>query len=501
MNAPLDHLEALERALVAKSFPAMTEWWKRTLATFFASKKKQCVLRVGRRGGKSSTLCRLAVLLALFGEWTITPGDVGIIGFVSVSRDEAAQRIRMIKAILDALKVEWKPIDGGIELERKPIAFKVFTASVSGVVGGSWLAFFGDELARWRDADSGSNPAKQVLESARPTMAGQPNAITILSSSARGSTDTHAKLIDAGDTAFQMVATATTWEARPELTEADCRALEPDELVFKMEYGSIPYDGSESSLMAEADLLAATRKGTRSLPRSDGAYIATMDPATRSNGWTLVIGCERVIDEDPSLSFIEVTHCQEWRAPRGGALDSDETLVAIGAVLAAYGLTEVWSDQWGSDPLVTLASHHGIELLQQPSTQASKVITFDALKRRVVDRTIELPDDPIVRADLLGVRKWISRNGAFSIELERQGGRHSDFAPSIALLVNKVASAALPEWVAAMEKMRARETAEVAAKVAANNPNPSGVCGCRPGLFTIDPRHLGCAGCGYARAS
>jgi hypothetical protein len=104
----------------------------------------------------------------------LPPGDVGIVGIVSVSRDEAAQRLRTIKAILDALGVKYRPIDCGIELEARPIAFKVFTASISGVVGGTWFCGIGDELARWRDADTGANPATEVLGSLRPTMAGQP---------------------------------------------------------------------------------------------------------------------------------------------------------------------------------------------------------------------------------------------------------------------------------------------------------------------------------------
>ena len=83
----LTHLDALDRTLVEAGFPAMSAWWRDALATFYASGRRQLVLRVGRRGGKSSTLSRVAVCEALYGEHPIPPGDVGVVAFVSVRRE------------------------------------------------------------------------------------------------------------------------------------------------------------------------------------------------------------------------------------------------------------------------------------------------------------------------------------------------------------------------------------------------------------------------------
>lgn len=55
---------------------------------------------------------------------------------------------------------------------------------------------------------------------------------------------------------------------------------------------------------------------------------------------------------------------------------------------------------------------------------------------------------------MLGVRKWIGKGGAFTIELERIGGRHADTAPAIALAVDKagggarVAGQGFLDWIA-----------------------------------------------------
>jgi len=451
----LAHLDALETALGRKKWPALTPWWRETFEHFYPSGRRQLVLRVGRRGGKSSSLCRVAVLEALFGEHTIAPGDVGVVAIVSVSRDEAGQRLRTIKAILDALRVKWRPIEGGIELADRPIAFKTYTASIAGVSGFSCIAAICDEVAKWRDSDTGANPASEVLASLRPTLAGQPHAKIFLSSSPMGKQDAHAVAFDQGETEFQETASAQTWVARPTLTEAMCRELEPDPDTFAREYGIIPFDGSTLSIFTGPMLEAVTRIGPPVTPPEPGVqYVAAQDPANRGgNGWTLAIVRTRRVDAD--LATVEVVLTREWRARRGAALDSDATLSEISGVLSEYGITELWQDQWSYDSLAALATRHGIELRQQPSTQSSKVQTFEALRRRVTDRTISFPDDPMVRADLLGVRKWISKGGAFSIELERAGGRHSDHAPSIALAVHKaVEDDAAPTFVEAMRLAR-----------------------------------------------
>jgi len=460
MSSPMAHLVALERRLQAAGWPAMTSWWVDTMTRFYASGRRALVLRVGRRGGKSSTLVRCAVLEALYGQHTIPPGDVGVCGVVSVSRDEANQRLRTVKAILDALKVKYRPIENGIELESRPVVFKVFAASISGVVGGTWIAAICDEVARWRDLDTGANPATEVLRSLRPTMAGMPNARIFLSSSPMGKQDAHAVAVDLGDTEFQSVAIAPTWVARPGLTQADCRALEPEDSTFQREYGCIPFDGSTSSLFTDRDLLAVTRTGAIRVPPETGAtYFAAQDPANRGgNGWTLAIARSRPIDGGGAL--VEIVSAREWRAPRGGALDSDSVMREIAFELKAFGVGELWQDQWSFDALAAIAARHGITLKQQASTQASKVQHYDSLRRRVIDRTIELPDDRMVRADLLGVRKWIGKGGGFSIELEKVGGRHCDFASSIALVCWLVGERRFPgqgflEWMAAEAKLAA----------------------------------------------
>jgi hypothetical protein len=466
----LAHLDALERALQSRGFPAMSTWWRECLTAFYSGRITwhQLVVRVGRRGGKSSTLSRIGVLEALFGDHVKSEGDLNVVAIVSVSRPEAMRRLRLIRAILRALGIEPKSIEqgAGLELEGRGVAFIVFAASIAGVSGFSCICAICDEVSKWKDLDTGVNPATEVLASLRPTLAGQANARIFLSSSATGTKDAHAIAFDLGDTDFQMVAGAVTWVARPSLTEAECRAFEPDEEVFWREYGCIPFDGSTAAIFTTPILKSIARPGPLLLPPAPGtAYYAAQDPANRGgNGWTLVIAFQHVIGD--GLTKVTVAYHWQWRAKKGVPLDSDATLGEIAKVLEQHGIRELWSDQWSFDALAALALRHGIELRLDAATQASNVEDYDAVRRRAIDKTLELPDDPVVRSDLLGVSKWIGKGGAFSIELEKSGGRHCDFAPAVKLAVKRAAEGGVvAPWIGPEPAIPASEMRELWAPI------------------------------------
>ncbi|HEX2669669.1 MAG TPA: hypothetical protein VHM25_02300, partial [Polyangiaceae bacterium] len=232
--------DSMDRALVAAGFPATSKWWRKEIERFMRSGRRRWVLRVGRRGGKSSTLCRLAVAWALFKAWFVPPGDIAVIPFLSTDRDEASSRLRTIRDILRVLDVKFDEPGEEVELRDTPLVFKVVTASIKGTVGFTAIAVFADEMARWESRDTAANPAQEVLGSLRPTMATQPLAFEVLSSSPWRSDDHHAQLFEAGETSHQIASYAPTWIANPTITEEQTRQIEPDERVWAREYAAEP---------------------------------------------------------------------------------------------------------------------------------------------------------------------------------------------------------------------------------------------------------------------
>lgn len=239
----LRKLWALDDLLAERGFPRFSPWWRAELTRFFralATGRRQWVVRVGRRGGKSTTWAKLAVAWALFGPWTIPAGDRGVVAFVSVSRDEAAQRLRSIGDMLRRLGEQFASRAEEIELGSRPCVFKVFSCSTTGVVGFTAIAVICDETARWENRESGANPAREVVGSLRPALATQPLGFLALSSSPWSQDDFHAQAFDAGETAAQITSYAPSWTANPTLSEAGTRSLEPDERTWRREFLAEP---------------------------------------------------------------------------------------------------------------------------------------------------------------------------------------------------------------------------------------------------------------------
>ncbi len=436
----LERFDEVDRKLVALGFPATSPWWRRQIERWYRSGKRQFVPRVGRRGGKSSSLSRLAVVEAVYGKHNVPPGDVGFVAIISTDRPEALGRLRTIEAILDALGVAYKPCRGGvvgIELVGRRTGFRVFTATIKGVSGFTGIFVLCDEVAKWADADTGANPAAEVLASVRPTMKTMPNARMVLSSSPMSMFDAHYDAYEQGETDLQIVATAPSWVANPTITEADCIVEEPDESKRAREYGAIPQSEAETSLLTDYLCERARRQIPQhyDLPYMPGhRYVAAMDPATRGNAWTLVIATKG------SDGVRRIVRAREWRGSPSAPLSPKAIMLEVKGHLEAYGLRWVTTDQAAVDYLKDLCPK-GVSLREAPWTQGNKAEAFEHVLKLAQSDMLELPPDPQVKADMLGIRKVFTRTGVQYILAESKG-RHSDYAPSVCLAVDDARFAA-----------------------------------------------------------
>lgn len=448
----LDHLRAVDAELVAQGFPAISAWWWSTLERFYLSGRRTLVLRVGRRGGKSSTLCRVAVVEALFGEHHIPPGDVGTVPIVSTSRDEAAARLRTIEAVLRALGVDFRKAGEAIELQRDdgaPVAFKVFAASVAGVSGFTAIAAICDEVAKWADKDTGANPAKEVLGSLRPTMATQPRARLFLSSSPLSTLDAHYDAFEQGETSEQCVAYAPTWIANPSISEQDTRALEADARVWAREYRAIP----QAAIAAAFDpddvdraMVRIQRYSTFGEPvmvldpsagRGDSFAFATVfwarpdtTPRNREivtpDGTRIVARDERgniiyepaSTDAAPVLTFAEVDAID---GPFADALPAGQLVRHLAQLCRARRIRKVFSDQKDEYSLSAEFARVGLSFTSFAWTNANKATAVSRLRKMMRDGTLALPHDEALRRELDAYSERLTPSGAITYSARGSG--------------------------------------------------------------------------------
>lgn len=237
----------IDRQCVRAGMHALDDWWLGTLLSFYASGKLVLVCRVGLRGAKSVTICRALVNDALFGRCEIDPGTVAVIPIMSADRTEATDRFHTIKAILAAcgvrsdkgddegaivvggLAAEYKartlPSGGGVievtDCEGRAVEFRIYPARLTGVIGHTDKAGFGDELDTWpvdlgvsaadvaqRSVGGKANPADVVLDRwlERFTTTRRTAHLYLVSASYFGEDTAHARKVREGDTSIQMVA-------------------------------------------------------------------------------------------------------------------------------------------------------------------------------------------------------------------------------------------------------------------------------------------------------
>jgi hypothetical protein len=433
-------LLANEKKLTRAGFPAISPWWLAQLHAFIcppkgddgnaAMRRSSFVARVGRRGGKSSTMARLAVAIATAGEHGIPKGDVGQLVFVSVSRDEAAARLRTIAEILDALGISHRMRAADeIELTDRPILFRVLAASWRTAVGFTGLALFCDEVARWRDADDGANPASQVIAAMKPSLLTTKGWLFLVSSPL-ANVDFHAEQFDRGTTDDQVVAHAASWVANPTITEAETHALERDRRLWAREYGAIPQPAIDGVFDPD-DVVAAFRKG----PALDSMQrVIVVDPSSGKRDMWAAGVCGIDLDREDK-NYLVFDQVRWWDPAQAKALGADGIVATIAAIAREHGITRIYGDQRDSFTLKSLVQSHGLYFHELPWTSTSKPQAVERLRRRFKDKTVLLPDVPKLHDELLNFTEIVTPNGQFTFGA--RGAGHDDL---VALLVTAAMS-------------------------------------------------------------
>lgn len=216
------------------------------------------------------------------------------------------------------------------------------------------------------------------------------------------------------------------WTEKRRSDMANSKKLE-DRIALQTD-GEAEFTSPEEAMYSHTAIEAATRERPESLPRERGQeYVATMDPATRGNAWTLVITTRR------RNGKLAVAHAQQWIGTKTEPLSPKVVLAEIAVVLARYGLTSVETDQWATDFVRELADGVGLSVVEHTWTSATKWEKFKAFGERLDDGRVELAPVPQLAEDLKRVRKRVTQQGVQVLLPKTTDGRHCDYAPAIVL--------------------------------------------------------------------
>jgi hypothetical protein len=485
-NSFLDRFDRLDRALIRAGFPATSPWWRAELGRFAESGRGRWVVRAGRRAGKSSTMCRVAVAKALADDWTVPPGDRAVVAFVSVDRREAAARLHTIAEILRAVGVPFEERADEIELTERAVVFRVITSSLKGVVGFTAILLLADEMARW-DVE-GANPAAEIMRSLRPTTATVPSAFELCVSSPWGISDHHYDLVEAGDGPGQIVSIGATWECNPTITEAWTREKEPDALAWSREYAGVP-GGIESGAFNPADVIRAFDSFGEAQPT--GERFIVLDPSSMVGKDTFAFG---VVSGTTTggMVLIECDGMQRATYP--------EVVDRIVELARDHGATRVFSDQAQDKGLETLLAQRGLNVTAIKWTMQSKHVAGVTLRRMFSEGLIALPAHTRLRGEVTGLRAVLRPTADETVHYPTNG---KDFLSLLFCLAHAIdgehvslAALGTDDYIAGIKRLSdastgAQAAGGIMALGASSGPHEEGVAGMRalaatPGLSVYD---------------
>lgn len=404
--------------MVAAGWHDISPWWRERIAKVYAQGAKEIVCRVGRRGGKSETMCRIAVAETLYGEHEIGPGTDGVYVILSALRDQTLDRLATIKRILAALGIEdYKPYAERIEFPSLRRIIRCHTASNASVVSMTCIGAMGDEVAHWKGKEGGENPAKEIIQLLKPAMLTCKNSKLWLISSPFSSLDEHSRRFDLGDKDRRLVFHGATWEANPTVTEEETRLEEPDEQTWEREYAAIPMASDESKFFSAA-LIDAAKKTV--LPGLAESTAAGADFAFSKDSSGIVV--MSVVDGGYRLEFDK-----QWKV-KGQPLRPTAVVaeaIAIADSCSAEGLA---CDTHYLELVREETEATGLELVSFPNTNIGIANAYTDVRVMLGRGEIDLSKASTTLIDELKETMGKPTLYGITIEHPRRNGSHGDLA-------------------------------------------------------------------------
>lgn len=383
-----------------------------------AERVSEAWMPIGRRGGKSRNAAVAALYSAIsFDASTLAPGELAVVPVLAPDRKQGRVVMGYLRGLLTLQEFEpyvHRVLKETVELHNS-INIEIATASFRTIRGYTVPAAILDEVAFWYD--DGANPDSEVLQALRPAMATVPGSLLLGLSSPYACKGELYRAVERSfgqDDPHVLVWNADTASMNPTVPTHDIeRAFEENPVSAASEYGR---DGRvvfrrdvEAFLDAEA-IRAVTIEDRREIPPLDGLrYTAFVDPSGGSQDSFTVA----VAHMEGDVAVLDAV--RERRPP----FSPDDVTEEFAQLLKSYGLRRAQGDRYAAQWVVERFQRHGIRF---EHSERSKSDIYREFVAPVNGERVALLDLPVLRAQLLGLERKVSRGGRDSID-HRPGGR------------------------------------------------------------------------------
>jgi hypothetical protein len=376
-------------------------------------------LAIGRRGGKNRVSAACIVYLALLKKWTLAPGETPTVLVLASDRVQAKVAFRYILGLLrshPSLAREIVNVTADTIMLLNGVEIAIGTADNAAVRGRTIVACICDEFAFWAHEE-----AAEVLRALRPGMATQPDSMLIVISSvfaAYGPFYEARRAHFGVDDSRVLYAVATSQQMNPTLDDAFIAAeLARDPAANSAEYLSI--ERSDRAGFADVALVDGnTRASVRELPRVQGvSYVGALDVSGGRDDATAAAIAFR--DGDRAI----IAACRRWSSPHDASVVASQ----VAEFLKGYGLTSAVADDYGAGLSTAVYRPAGLTLTKAENNASD---TYLRLLPLLTSNRIEMPPDPILRHELLGLERHVRSSGKDFVT--HRDGAHDDLANAVA---------------------------------------------------------------------
>lgn len=397
------------------------------------------VLVCGRGGGKTTLAACACIRAAVTADFSKTQSyEQAYVYLVGPDLKNAGTAFKIISGIITTSSVLGLMLVGRITGSKltlmRPDGRRVTIAAVAAAplgktVRGEHLAgMVLEEAAFFEAASKGSIiTAEEQVRAGAPRL--MPGAQTWIVSSPAGPAGLLYDLYQShfGKPADHVVVHAPTLGLNPNFPRSEIDSLtakDPD--AAAREYGAQWID-AETAFLEAAVVDGATREGWEDLPYDgEATYTAAIDPATRSNAFTLVI-----VESKGTLH--RVAKLRQWVPRKTEPLSPKAVLTEVRLILDDYAVSMALTDQWSVDAMRDIAEDLEFELEERTQTRSDKWDAYSTMKTLLQEKRLTLPKHPLLRADLLSLRKVVNNSGPSVEAPVGPGGRHADYASALAL--------------------------------------------------------------------
>jgi phage terminase large subunit-like protein len=312
------------------------------------------------------------------------------------------------------------------------ISIVCYACSYSTVRGPSVVCAICDEMAFWHHKETAANPEEEVLAALRPAMVTFSTSKLIKISTPYRKEGVLWREFQERAELEQLVWQIPSAEMNPTIQERSLeRARKRDESKFRREFLAEFTDDIAGWIVPDVLEACIVRNRTELPHIENGNYVVAVDPAFKHNDFALA-----VLHKTPDGPVV-VDRVARWAGTKKAPLCYEWVCEQIARISNEYGIREVTGDQYCAAVIKQHFDKLGIRYHEYTFGANTRADLFGNLKHLLVQRKIELIDEPVLLQQLRALEERRTSSG--NTDIRPSYSQKDDVAVAVALAAFELA--------------------------------------------------------------